>query len=141
MKSIVPSFLKYLVLIILAILGEFLIRSLSAGSPDEFYNIPLFLGTTAAYLLFGLILGSDVIAASFRTRSKLEIDIPRLSLGIATLIVFATIGFMGLFEPGNNFSPNGVFQFVLKGKGFPALFLTLSGYFISSSFKKSDRMF
>jgi len=141
LKSIIPSSLKYLALIIIAVLGEFLIRSLSSGSPDEFYNIHLLLGTVAAYLLFGLVLGSDAIAAGFRTRSKLEIDIPRLSLGLATLIIFATIGFMGLFEPGNNFSPNGVFQFVLKGKGFTALFLTLSGYFISSSFRKSDRMF
>lgn len=141
MKSIVPSTFKYFILILIAILGEFLVRSLSSGSPDEFYNIPLFLGSAAAYLLFGLVLGSDTIAASFRTRSKLDTDIPRLSLGIATLIIFATIGFMGLFEPGNNFAPNSVFQFVLKGKGFTALFLTISGYFISSSFKKSDRMF
>lgn len=141
LKSSVSALIKYVILIVFSIIGEFIIRNLASNNPDEFYSPSLLIGTILVYLLFGMIIGSDVLFSYFVRKFRFEVDMLRLSLGLLSLVIFITIGVLGIFEPGNNFSPSGIFVFFLKGRAFTPLYLTLTGYFIASSFGKSTRLF
>jgi hypothetical protein len=141
LKSSVPALIKYVILIVFTVIGEMVIRNLSSNNPDEFYSPSLLIGTVLVYLIFGMIIGSDDLFSYFVRKFRLEVDMLRLGLGLLSLVVFITIGIVGIFEPGNNFSPSSIFVFFLKGRAFTPLYLTLTGYFIASSFGKSTRLF
>ena len=135
------AFLKFFVLIILAVLGELIIRRVSLSGTDSFYSLALLIFTVLIFVLFGFILGSKDLMQYLTNRMRVKISYLKLSLGLAGLTIYLTIGVLALFEPGNNFAPNGVFEFFLKSAVFSPLYLITCGVMLSNSVEKYESMF
>lgn len=126
---------------ILAVLGELIIRKVSLSGTDSFYSLALLIFTVLIFVLFGFILGSKDFMQYLTNRMRVKISYLKLSLGLAGLTIYLTIGVLALFEPGNNFAPNGVFEFFLKSTVFSPLYLITCGLMLSNSVEKYESMF
>ena len=135
------AILKFFALIILAVLGELIIRNVSLSGTDSFYSLALLIFTVLIFVLFGFILGSKDLMLYLTNRMRVRISYLKLSLGLAGLTIYLTIGVLALFEPGNNFAPNGVFEFFLKSTVFSPLYLITCGLMLSNSVEKYESMF
>ena len=135
------AILKFFALIILAVLGELIIRNVSLSGTDNFYSLALLIFTVLIFVLFGFILGSKDLMQYLTNRMRVKISYLKLSLGLAGLTIYLTIGVLALFEPGNNFAPNGVFEFFLKSTVFSPLYLITCGLMLSNSVEKYEGMF
>ncbi|MGB4589734.1 MAG: hypothetical protein WBI17_10950 [Clostridiaceae bacterium] len=141
MNQSFKALLKFFVLMILAVLGELIIRKVSLSGTDSFYSMALLIFTVLIFVLFGFIMGSKDLMQYLTNRMRVKISYLKLSLGLAGLTVYLTIGVLALFEPGNNFAPNGVFEFFLKSTVFSPLYLITCGLMLSNSVEKYDSMF
>jgi len=141
MNQSFKALLKFFVLIILAVLGELIIRKVSLSGTDSFYSLALLIFTVLIFVLFGFILGSKDLMQYLTNRMRVKISYLKLSLGLAGLTIYLTIGVLALFEPGNNFAPNGVFEFFLKSSVFSPLYLITCGLMLSNSVEKYEGMF
>jgi len=135
------ALLKFFALIILAVLGELIIRNVSLSGTDNFYSMALLIFTVLIFVLFGFILGSKDLMLYLTNRMRVRISYLKLSLGLAGLTIYLTIGVLALFEPGNNFAPNGVFEFFLKSSVFSPIYLITCGLMLSNSVEKYEGMF
>ena len=134
------SLLKYIGLILLAIAGE-LIMGLTSENSVDYYSLGTLIATILVFTLFGAVLGGNDLGQYLSSRLRVRTSFFKLSLGLAGLTIFLTVGILALFEPGNNFAPNGVFEFFLKSPVFTPLYLITCGYFLAWSVEKYDGMF
>lgn len=134
------SLLKFIGLMLLAIAGQLIMTSASEKSAD-YYSMPILLATILVFALFGAVLGGNDLGQYLSSRLRVRTSFFKLSLGLAGLTIFITVGILALFEPGNNFAPNGVFEFFLKSPVFTPLYLITCGYFLAWSVEKYDGMF
>jgi len=135
------ALLKFTILIVLAILGEMIIRSVSLSGTDNYYSMAVLIFTILIFVLFGFILGAKDLTQYITSRMRVRVNYLKLSLGLACLTIYLTIGILALFEPGNNFAPNGVYEFFLKSPIFSPLFLITCGLMLATSVEKYEGMF
>ncbi|MFH5836865.1 hypothetical protein ACHAL6_12405 [Proteiniclasticum sp. C24MP] len=134
------SLLKFISLMLLAIAGQLIMVSASEKSTD-YYSLATLIATILVFTLFGAVLGGNDLGQYLSSRLRVRTSFFKLSLGLAGLTIFLTVGILALFEPGNNFAPNGVFEFFLKSPVFTPLYLITCGYFLAWSVEKYDGMF
>jgi membrane protease YdiL (CAAX protease family) len=135
------ALLKFTILLVLAILGETIIRSVSLSGTDNYYSMAVLIFTILIFVLFGFILGAKDLTQYITSRMRVRVNYLKLSLGLACLTIYLTIGILALFEPGNNFAPNGVYEFFLKSPVFSPLFLITCGLMLATSVEKYEGMF
>lgn len=135
------ALLKFTILIVLAIVGEMIIRSVSLSGTDNYYSLAVLIFTILIFVLFGFILGAKDLTQYITSRMRVRVNYLKLSLGLACLTIYLTIGILALFEPGNNFAPNGVYEFFLKSPIFSPLFLITCGLMLATSVEKYEGMF
>ncbi len=134
------SLLKIIFLVIIAVVGQLILESVK-GNNSEYFSLVTLITMVFVFTLFGAILGGQDLGEYLSSRLRVRTNYFKLSLGLAFLTIFMTIGILALFEPGNNFAPNGVFEFFLKSTVFTPLYLITCGYFLAGSVEKYDGMF
>jgi hypothetical protein len=134
------SIMKFISLIFLAVAGQLIMVSAADHSAD-YYSFVTLIATILIFTLFGAFLGSHDLGKFLSSRLRVRTNLVKLTLGLAGLTIYLTVGILALFEPGNNFAPNGVFEFFLKSSIFTPLYLITCGYFLSWSIEKYDGMF
>lgn len=140
MNSKFMSLVKFISLIILAVAGQMIMVS-AADHNADYYSFVTLITTILIFTLFGAVLGGNDLGKYLATRLRVRTNFFKLSLGLAGLTIFLTVGILALFEPGTNFAPNGVFEFFLKSSVFTPLYLITCGYFLAWSIEKYDGMF
>lgn len=133
--------LKFLGLIALAVIGEIIISMGTDNGSGSYYSLFILISTVIVFAVFGMILGGDDLGQYLSSRLRVKLNYLKLSLGLAGLTIFITVGTLALFEPGNNFAPNGVFEFFLKSPAFTPLYLITCGYMLAGSVEKYEGMF
>lgn len=135
------AIIKFIFLIFLAIAGQLIINMVSEPGNEDYYSLSLLLITVVIFTFFGFILGGSDLSEYITNRLRVRTNYLKLSLGLAGLTIFITIGVLALFEPGNNFAPNGVFEFFLKSPVFTPLYLISCGYMLANSVEKYEGLF
>ncbi|WP_312649798.1 hypothetical protein [Proteiniclasticum sp.] len=135
------AILKFLSLIALAVIGELFLGLGTGNGSGNYYSVYILIVTVIVFSLFGIVLGGNDLSQYLTSRLRVKISQLKLALGLAGLTIFITIGILALFEPGNNFAPNGVFEFFLKSPAFTPLYLIVCGYMLASSVEKYEGMF
>lgn len=135
------AILKFLGLITLAVIGELLLSMGTGNGNGNYYSLYILISTVIVFSVFGMILGGNDLGQYLTSRLRVKISQLKLSLGLAGLTIFITVGILALFEPGNNFAPNGVFEFFLKSPAFTPLYLIACGYMLANSVEKYEGMF
>jgi len=135
------SVVKFLSLIGLAVIGELILSLGTDNGSGNYYSLYILIVTVIVFSVFGMVLGGNDLFQYLTSRLRVKISHLKLSLGLAGLTIFITVGILALFEPGNNFAPNGVFEFFLKSPAFTPLYLISCGYMLADSVEKYEGMF
>lgn len=135
------SILKFISLVALAVMGEFLLSMGTDQGNGNYYSLYMLISTVFVFSVFGIVLGGNDLGQFLSSRLRVKISHMKLSLGLGGLTIFITVGILALFEPGNNFAPNGVFEFFLKSPAFTPLYLISCGYMLADSVEKYEGMF